>query len=72
MNNNIICNACGKKIIFENEIPREDFVTVNKNWGYFSKKDGKTYRYNICEDCVDRYVASFVKPVEIIDTTELL
>ncbi len=68
----IICNKCGKKILFEGDIPKEDFLYVSKNWGYFSKKDGKNYRFVICEECSDKMVTDFVVPIDISDVTELL
>lgn len=69
---NIVCNKCGRKILVENQIAREDYLQVNKSWGYFSKKDGKTYRFILCEKCCDELVEKFVVPVKIKDTTELL
>ena len=46
----IYCNLCGEEIkkadgsdIFE------DHLSVEKNWGYFSKKDGENHSFDICE-----------------------
>ncbi|MGN0435763.1 MAG: hypothetical protein ACI4D8_03940 [Wujia sp.] len=72
MKKSTLCNMCGKTIEFEGEIPKEDYITVHKNWGYFSEKDGKTCRYILCEKCSDKLIESFVVPAEISDTTELL
>ena len=55
----IICNCCGKKISVINEVPQEDIVEVEKHWGYFSRKDGRTDRFDLCEDCYDAFVKSF-------------
>ena len=60
----VICNCCGKEIDVKNGIPREDFLTVEKQWGYFSGKDGETHRFELCEECYDRLTASFRIPVE--------
>lgn len=72
MNNNKVCNMCGRIIRFDGDIPKEEYISVCKNWGYFSKKDGKTWNYIICESCNDKLIEGFAVPVEITDTTELL
>ena len=69
---NIVCNKCGKKIKVEKGIPCEDFIHVCKNWGYFSKKDGKAQKCVICEDCVEKMVEEFVIPSHLYDVTEFL
>lgn len=51
---------------------QEDFVTIKKQWGYFSKKDGYTHSFVLCEECYDKITAEFKKEVEVIETTELL
>lgn len=37
---------------------------MEKQWGYFSGKDGETHRFELCEECYDRLTASFRIPVE--------
>lgn len=68
----IVCNKCGKEIKIENNIVREDYLHIEKAWGYFSKKDKTTYQFDICEECVEEFVGSFKVPVKLIETTELL
>ena len=74
MNNKkiLVCNKCGARIELQNEVAKQDYLLVNKPWGYFSKKDGKTYKFVICEECVDKIIEEFVVPVEVQDTIELL
>lgn len=67
-----VCNACGKRIAMENEIAKEDYIKVRKDWGYFSKKDGRTQSFVLCERCADRIIGSFVIPAEMVETIELL
>lgn len=67
-----ICNKCGKNLKKINDIYREDFLEVHKDWGFFSTKDGKTYRFTMCEECCESLVKSFVVPVAVSDTTELV
>lgn len=69
---NIVCNLCGKNIKVINDIPREDFIEINKTWGYFSKKDGKKWKIRICEECADTFAAGMMIPHEECDATELL
>ena len=55
----IICNKCGKEIKIIKGVAQEDFLTVNKRWGYFSNKDNQEDSFELCEDCYDELVASF-------------
>lgn len=52
----IRCDCCGK-IIQERQ---EDFLQIDKQWGYFSAKDGVRHQLDICEACYDRWRATFV------------
>lgn len=47
------CNCCGR------EIKGEDFLEVEKQWGYFSSKDGVTECFDLCEECYDKLVSGF-------------
>lgn len=67
-----ICNKCGREIKVENGIEKQDYLAVTKQWGYFSSKDGKSYKFIMCEECVDKLAESFVIPVEVTDITEYL
>ena len=68
----IVCNRCGKTIKMKNDIAYEDFIRVCKPWGYFSKKDGKTQEFIICEACVGLIEQEFVIPSKEYDTTEMI
>lgn len=60
----IICNQCGKEIFVENGVPKEDVLSVQKRWGYFSGKDNEVHEFDLCEDCYDKWVAGFAIPPE--------
>lgn len=62
--NKIICNKCGKEIEAINGIFPEDTLSVEKRWGYFSRKDNQEDRFDLCEACYDAFVASFLIPPE--------
>lgn len=68
----IVCNKCGREIAYEKGIATEDYLAVKKSWGYFSRKDGMTNSFILCEDCSDNLMRSFKIPVSEADTTELL
>ena len=59
----IICNKCGKEIVVTRGIPQEDVLDIEKQWGYFSEKDGQTDRFDICEDCYEEWIESVLIPV---------
>ena len=40
--------------------------------GYFSRKDGLRHRFDLCEDCYDKWIHTFAVPVEEMPETELL
>ena len=58
----IFCNMCGKEIQKSDGF-FHDHIHIDKTWGYFSEKDGKTHSFDICETCYDRLLESFVLPV---------
>ena len=68
----ICCNMCGKMVKFEEGLLKEDFFEATKDWGYFSKKDLQTHKFNLCENCYDKLVDKFKIPLLIIDKKEAL
>ena len=60
----IVCNLCKKEIKVKNGISEEDVLSVEKRWGYFSNKDNEVHRFDLCEECYDKLIASFEVPVE--------
>ena len=68
----IYCNKCGKPICIEEIVEKADYVKIEKNWGYFSNKDGVTQKVNICEECYDHMVEEFEIPPTEEQNTELL
>lgn len=69
----VYCNCCGRRIGTEEQEGRISFLTIRKEWGYFSdKKDGTIHSMDICEPCYDKLVESFTIPPEIEQITEYL
>lgn len=61
----IICNCCKKEIEVKNGILQGDVLSVEKRWNYFSDKDNEVHRFDICEECYDKFVQTFQIPIEI-------
>ena len=68
----VVCNRCGRKLKVENGYLREDCVAVDKSFGYFSRKDGVSMHFDLCEECYDELTAQFAVPAETNAETELL
>lgn len=65
------CNMCGKTIV-ESGLSREDSVYIEKQWGYFSEKDGEKHVIRLCEKCYDMWIKSFQTPPHVEEVTEIL
>ncbi len=61
----IICNKCGKEIERKNGRLEEDVLQVEKRWGYPSEKDNEVHSFDLCEDCYDEIIRTFLIPVEV-------
>lgn len=68
----IICNCCKRVIVEKNDIPKREYLHVEKKWGYFSEKDGEKQEFDICESCYDTWIRNFKLPVTSQEITELL
>lgn len=68
----VVCNRCGRKLKVENGYLREECVAVDKTFGYFSRRDGASMHFDLCEDCCDELMALFAVPAETVEETELL
>ena len=66
------CNMCGRKILIKDGIEREGVFSASCTWGYFSKKDGETHFFDLCEKCYDKMTAQFVIPPTRQEESELV
>lgn len=66
------CNMCGKNIKVENGLIVEGNMSIDYAWGYFSNNDGEIHKFDICQECYEKLVKSFVIPVDIEENNELL
>lgn len=64
--NKVTCNKCGKSAdIKEGDAPDiqyklEKFPTIELGFGYGSKWDMERWSFNLCEECLETFVGSFV------------
>lgn len=66
------CNGCGKKLKVQKGIIEEGVFSASYAFGYFSTKDEEIHKFDLCEECYDKWIKSFQIPVEIGHKTELL
>jgi hypothetical protein len=55
----IICNCCGEEIVKNAHGYFEDYIHIDKTWGYTSQKDGEKTNVDICEKCWTKIEKSF-------------
>lgn len=63
--NKIYCNSCGKRIVDTIGRDMEEYIHIEKIWGYPSEKDGECHSFDLCEPCYDKMTAAFVLKPEI-------
>ena len=63
-NGEIYCNKCKKQINSNQGMNREEFLRVEKVWGYFSGKDNRVDRFDLCEECYDALIESFCVTIQ--------
>lgn len=62
----VYCNACGRRMYTHHGIVLEGMNNFVVEWDYFSEKDGEVHRFDLCEECYDKFVKTFKIPVEKI------
>ena len=66
------CNCCKKELHVEEGIVTEGCFSVDYTWGYFSNKDGMQHKFDLCEDCYDRFVKELTIPITESENNELI
>ena len=69
---NMQCNCCKKELHVEEGIVKEGCFSVDYTWGYFSNKDGMQHKFDLCEDCYDRFVKELTIPITESENNELI
>ena len=68
--NKIYCNSCGKRIVDTIGREMDEYIHIEKIWGYPSEKDGECHSFDLCEPCYDKMTAAFVLKPEIKEETK--
>ena len=68
----IICNQCGKKTKVENDLLKDEWIHIQKAFGYFSDRDGEISEIDLCEDCYEKLCADLIIPATVRKNKELL
>lgn len=58
------CNRCGRQLSVHSGMLKEFAFEGETHFGYFSKKDGESHSFDLCETCYDAMVGQFVIPVD--------
>ena len=62
--NKVFCNNCGLEIEKDIYGYINDYLHIEKCWGYNSNNDGNIHNFDICEDCYIKLVENFKIPLE--------
>ena len=68
----IYCNCCGRRIKTQKDMIVEGVFHGQVQWGYFSGKDGETHNLDLCEECYDELIKSFIIPINIVERNEIV
>ena len=61
----IMCNQCGQDIVRDRFGYFQDYLAIEKGWGYHSPYDGEVHSMDICQDCYKQWVAGFKIPPQV-------
>ncbi len=55
----VVCNCCGEHIKKTGNGKLEDYLSIEKRWGYLSPYDNEVHSFDICVDCYTKITESF-------------
>lgn len=65
----VICNCCAKPIKkyeygdYNSFTQFHDYIHIKKTFGYWSNHDTEIHNMDICEECYEKFIATFkIKP----------
>jgi hypothetical protein len=61
----VMCNQCGKIIESEDPFALNKIAEFHLYFSYGTNHDGETWRFDLCEDCIEKLVDKFKIPVTI-------
>lgn len=59
----VFCNVCGEEIKKDIYGYYNDYIHIEKKWGYNSDFDGEKHSFDICSQCYKKMVSDFKIPV---------
>lgn len=59
----LVCNKCKKNIKKNLHNYYDDFLKIEKRWGYHSSFDNEVHYFNLCENCYNELINSFLIPI---------
>jgi len=62
----VCCNECGRAVEKNAFGYFEDYISLEKNWGYHSPYDGESHSIDLCLDCYNGWISKFQIPPDII------
>jgi hypothetical protein len=60
----ITCNCCGKTETGEHIDYDSTITSVDISFGYGSRFDTDTWKMDLCDDCLEKWVSTFKHPIE--------
>jgi hypothetical protein len=61
----VVCNGCGKSIQHDDIREMNKMNGFTATFGYDSKHDWEVWRFDLCEECLEKIIDQFVVPVDI-------
>ncbi len=59
----VFCNMCGKPILIDKNGNLEDYIHIEKKWGYNSDMDGEKHTIDLCQECYKSLISQFILKV---------
>jgi hypothetical protein len=67
-----VCNCCGKELLVEEGILKEECIHMEHQFGFFGTRDGECDSFDLCQACYHKITAAFQIPPEQWERKELL
>lgn len=58
----VMCNLCGGEVKKDAFGHFEEYLSIEKQWGYGSEYDGETHNIDICHECYKKFLATLEIP----------
>lgn len=65
------CHCCGREFAMNGDMFMDEFLHIEKEWGYFSNQDGTNLSADVCEACLMDWIKTFKHKPDITERVEL-